>query len=126
MNSNLTDVEESVDGLNGNTVFYANSFSAQQGVTINSDYTWAMKQGKLVHLMLRFTTGQYKDVNLRMIQMPEALKPARSSYPVISETWQTATAQVQLNAEGCNIWPTNSTKTSTDYFLDCTYIAADY
>lgn len=65
-------------GLNGNTVFYANSFSAQQGVTINSDYTWAMKQGKLVHLMLRFTTGQYKDVNLRMIQMPEALRDRKS------------------------------------------------
>lgn len=92
---------------------------------MDSDYTWAIKQGKIVHLMLRFTTGQYKDVNLRMIQMPEALKPARSSYPVISETWGTATAQVCLNAEGCNIWPTNSTKTSTNYFLDCTYIAAN-
>lgn len=113
-------------GLNGNTVFYANSFSAQQGVTINSDYTWAMKQGKFVHLMLRFTTGQYKDVNLRMIQMPAELKPARDFYPLAGETWQTGVAQVRLSSEGCNIWPTNGTKTSTDYMLDCVYIAADY
>ena len=85
-----------------------------------------MKQGKIVHLMIRFTTGQYKDVNLRMIQMPAELKPARDFYPIAGETWQTGTAQVRLSAEGCNIWPTNGTKTSTDYMLDCVYIAADY
>lgn len=118
MNSNLSN-------LTNSTTYYSNHFTTQQGATLDSDYTWAIKQGKIVHLMLRFTTGQYKDVNIRMIQMPEALKPARSSYPVISETWGTTTAQVCLNAEGCNIWPTNSTKTSTDYFLDCTYIAAN-
>ena len=119
-------VKGAIAGLNGNTVFYANAFSAQQGVTINSDYTYAIKQGKIVHLVIRFTTGQYKDVSLRMIQLPEALKPARASHPFAGETWQTGVGQVQLNAEGCHIRPTTGTKVSTDYTLDCVYIAADY
>lgn len=119
-------VKGAIAGLNGNTVFYANAFSTQQGATINSDYTYAIKQGKIVHLVMRFTTGQYKDVSLRMIQLPEALKPARSSHPFACETWQTGVGQVQLNAEGCHIRPTTGTKVSTDYTLDCVYIAADY
>lgn len=119
-------VKGAIAGLNGNTVFYANAFSTQQGATINSDYTYAIKQGKIVHLVMRFTTGQYKDVSLRMIQLPEALKPARNSHPFACETWQTGVGQVQLNAEGCHIRPTTGTKVSTDYTLDCVYIAADY
>lgn len=119
-------VTGAIAGLNGKKIFYANSFSTQQNVTINSDYSYAIKQGKLVHLVIRFTTGQYKDVSLRMIQLPEELKPARTSHPFACETWQTGVGQVQLNAEGCHIRPTTGTKVSTDYTLDCVYIAADY
>ena len=119
-------VQEALDELSGDTVFYASSFAAYQNVAINGEYTFALKYGKIVHLVIRFTTGKYSDPSLRIIQLPDALKPSRTFYPFAGETWGSAIAQIELNAADCHIRPTNAIKTSTDYTLNCVYVTDEY
>lgn len=96
-------------------------FSAQQA-TLNTDYCYAVKWGNFVFVQLRFTTNTTIAEALRVIQFPDALKPARRLYGICINTWGSEVAQYEIDTDGRLFKAGSAMKVSTDYMLSIGYI----